>query len=213
NDKLFQAIVADFTTNMDWNGLVKELLASPITTNATQTTTYATNGEVIAVSRRDHLCAKVNSRLGFDDICQLDAANQTGAKSTIAQIVSGMPSDGYGRGGVIPVLPNQPTLFYRGGLENICEQLSLQVIDAKVNAKQPNAKIWTSTAANVAGDISDFAHIIMGLTSSDDRTQPVIDALTGEFTTATANGATATDAMRSTFVTACLAPTFIGIGM
>ena len=39
----------------------------------------------------------------------------------IPQIAGGLPSDGYGRGATAPVLPNQPTLFYRAGLENICE--------------------------------------------------------------------------------------------
>jgi hypothetical protein len=29
---------------------------------------------VIAVARRDHLCAAINNRLGFVDVCQFDAA-------------------------------------------------------------------------------------------------------------------------------------------
>ena len=53
----------------------------------------------------------------------------------------------------------------------------------------------------------------MGLTAGDDRTADVTAALTDHFTAAMGSGATATDAMRSTFVAACLAPSFIGIGM
>jgi hypothetical protein len=211
NDPEFQRIVTDFSNGMQWTALVRELLSSPITTNAVKTKTYAVNGEVIAVSRRDHLCAQINNRLGFIDICELDAANQVGAKTAIAQIVSGMPSDGYGRGGVIPVLPNQPTLFYRGGLENICAAIAQQVVDAKPNPKQPGAKNWLSSAPDAA--VADFVSIMMGLTASDDRTQPVTDELNAHFAAAKAQGATATDALRSTFVAACLAPTFIGIGM
>jgi len=212
SDPEFQRIVTAFTTaGFAWNGLVRDLLSSPITTNAEDTKTHATNGEVIAVARRDHLCANINNRLGFIDVCQLDAANQVGVASTIAQIVSGMPSDGYGRGGTIPVLPNQPTLFYRGGLENICAQLSSQVVDGKADPKQPGAKKWSSGQPDVA--IAEFVSIVMGLTASDDRTGPIAVALTAHFNDAKASGASATDALRSTFVAACLSPSFIGIGM
>ena len=145
NDPEFQRIVGDFANGMHWDALVRDLMSSPITTNTEKTKTYATNNEVIAVSRRDHLCAQLDNRLGFIDICELDAANQVGAKTTIAQIISGMPSDGYGRGGVIPVLPNEPTLFYRGGLENICASVAQQVVDAKANPKQPGVKVWASS--------------------------------------------------------------------
>ena len=213
SDPEFQRIVADFTSGgLQWNALVKELLSSPITTNAIETKTWATNSEVIAVARRDHLCAQLDNRLGFVDICQLDESTQvTNQKSTIAQIVSGMPSDGYGRGGTIPVLPNQPTLFYRGGLENVCVQVAAQVVDARANPKQPGAKMWSS--AQPAAAIADFVSIVMGLTANDPRTADVTTALTAHFTNAKSGGATATDALRSTFVVACLSPSFIGIGM
>ncbi|HEY0255418.1 MAG TPA: hypothetical protein VGC41_28005, partial [Kofleriaceae bacterium] len=210
NDPATQKLVADFSNGMNWNNLVRDLMASPIVTNATETKSFDTNGEVIAVSRRDHLCAAINSRLGFDDICELEAANQ-GTRTTISQIISGMPSDGYGRGGVIPVLPNEPTLFYRAGLENICASLAQQTIDAKPNPKQPAAKMWSSASSDAA--IHEFVSLVMGLTASDSRTQPVTDALTQHFTDAQAQGATKTDALRSTFVAACLSPSFIGIGM
>jgi hypothetical protein len=211
-DPEFQRIVADFQNGFSWNGLIKELLSSPITTISAPTKTFTTNGEVIAVTRRDHLCAMLNNRLGFVDICQLEEQNQIGQLSTIAQIVSGMPSDGYGRGSTIPVLPNQPTLFYYGGLENICAQVSMMVIDATPNPKQPGAKVWKSTMPDQA--IGEFVSLVMGLTASDPRTQPVTDALTAHFTAAKAtSGVTPTDALRSTFVAACLSPSFIGIGM
>jgi hypothetical protein len=212
SDPEYQRIVTDFANGMSWNGLLVALLSSPITTNASETKTYATNSEVIAVSRRDHLCAALNNRLGFVDICALDAVNQAGiGKNVIAQIVSGMPSDGYGRGGVIPVLPNQPTLFYRAGLENICAQIAAQVVDAKPNPKQPGAKMWSSTSPDAA--IGELVSLVMGLTTNDPRAADVTTALSAHFAAAKAGGASATDALRSTFVAACLSPSFIGIGM
>jgi hypothetical protein len=57
-DPEFLRILDAFTrSGSSWNTLVREVLASPITTNASKTATWTSNGSVIAVSRRDHLCA------------------------------------------------------------------------------------------------------------------------------------------------------------
>jgi hypothetical protein len=194
-----------------WNTLVHEVLASPITTNAAKTATFTTNGAVIAVSRRDHLCAALNNRLGFVDICQLDATVQGRAASTIAQIVSGMPSDGYGRGATVPVLPNEPNLFYRAGLENVCAAISAMVIDAAPSPAQPGAKQWSSAQPDAA--IADFVGILMAMPPSDPRAAQATTILNSHFTAAVASGAAAKDSLKSTFLAACLSPSFIGIGM
>ncbi len=210
-DPEFQQLVGDFANGFAWTKLVRGLLASAITTNATETKTHDTNGEVISVARRDHLCAALNNRLGFVDICQLQASNQL-KLGTIAQIVSGMPSDGYGRGATIPVLPNQPTLFYLSGLQNICATISGMVVDAAVDPAQPGAKHWSSGQPEVA--IADFVAILLGLTPSDPRAATASTILTSHFNNTKAQQTiTATDALRSTFVAACLSPSFIGIGM
>jgi hypothetical protein len=122
-----------------------------------------------------------------------------------------MPSDGYGRGATVPVLPNEPTLFYRGGLENICAQVSAMVIDAPVNPSQPGAKHWSSAQADAA--ISDFVSTVMGLTASDPRAAQLSSILTAHFAAAKQQGSNPTDSLRSTFVAACLSPSFIGIGL
>jgi len=213
-DPEFLRIVGTFTAaGGTWSTLVHELLASPITTNTSQTATAKTNGEVVAVSRRDHLCAAINNRLGFVDICGLDATltGRTAALAAIAQIVSGMPSDGYGRGSTIPVLPNQPTLFYRAGLENVCAQVAGLTIDAKPSASQPGAKQWSSTQPDAA--IADFVSTVMALTPSDPRAAQATSILGAHFHAAVQAGQAASDALKSTFVAACLSPSFIGIGM
>lgn len=214
-DPEFVRIVDKFTTSGgSWSTLVRELLASPITTNASKTATATTNGAVIAVSRRDHLCAALNNRLGFVDICQLDTTNATNRARTvspIAQIVSGMPSDGYGRGSTVPVLPNQPTLFYRAGLENVCAAVSAMVIDATPAPSQPGAKQWSSTQPDAA--IADFVGLVMAMPPSDPRAAPATTILRSHFDAAVQSGAAARDALRSTFIAACLSPSFIGIGM
>jgi hypothetical protein len=211
DDPEFQRVVGVFgKSNLSWNALVRELLTSPIVTNAAMTRTASINGEIIAVTRRDHLCAALDSRLGLSDVCGLDATAKK-QQTTVAQIVGGLPSDGYGRGSAAPVLPNQPTLFYRAGLENICESVAAMVVDAKANAAQPNAKMWSSSQPDAA--IADFVSTLMALTANDARTAPAIGILRGHFDAAKAQGASASDALKSTFVTACLAPSSIGIGM
>jgi hypothetical protein len=213
-DPEFQRIVTNLATNnFAWNGLVHDLVISPITTNAADTKTHDINGEVLSVTRRDHLCAAINNRLGFVDVCLLSFADQGQGLQVgpIAAIVGGMPADAYGRGGVAPILPNQPSLFYRGALENVCEYLAQATIDAPLNAKQPGAKVWKST--DPTGAINDFVSTVIAMTPSDPRAQPVTDVLTQHFQLAMQGGANATDALRSTFVVACLSPSFAGVGL
>jgi len=209
DDPELQRIVAAWkSANLSWNVLVKMLASSPLTTNAAMTKTTAMNGEVVAVVRRDHLCAALDSRLGLVDVCGRDVGTK---KTTVPQIVAGLPSDGYGRGATIPVLPNQPTLFYRAGLENICENLAGQLIDAAQNPATPNAKRWSSMQPDAA--IADFVGTMMALTPSDPRASQAEAILMSHFTAAKVTGASASNALKSTFIVACLSPSSIGIGM
>ena len=212
NDPEFQRIVAAFqASNFSWNVLVRELLSSPITTNASPTATSTANGEVVAVSRRDHFCASLDNRLGFADVCGLDAVTKKALSATVPQIVSGLPSDGYGRGSTAPVLPNQPTLFFRAGTENICTSVAASIIDVAAAKQVPGVRYWSSASPD--GAIADFVGNLMGLTPSDPRAAPATTLLKGHFTSAMAQGASASDALKSTFVVACQAPTSVSIGM
>lgn len=213
-DPVFTKIVNDFqSSNYNWNKLVVELLSSPIITNASSTLTSQTNGEIVAVSRRDHLCAAINARLGFTDVCGLSATTtRQYAATTIPQVAAGLPSDGYGRGSVVPVLPNLPTLFFRAGTENICETLAGETIDVTAKNAQPGVKTWSSS--DPASAISDFVGIVMGLVPSDPRYGQAQTLLTDHFNQAKGqSGITPTAALQSTFVAACLAPSAVSIGM
>ncbi len=211
NDPEFLRIVKDFQdSGYSWNELVTDLLSSPLTTSAVSTRTTADNGTTVAVSRRDHFCAAMNFRLGITDVCAL-LPTTTPVSTTIAQIAGGLPSDGYGRGAVAPVLPNLPTLFYRSGTENACEALAQLVIDPPAN--QTIAKVtWASASATAA--IADFVQTIMGLVPSDPRSAQATAILMSHYQSALGDaGATATAALRSTFTAACLAPSAVSIGM
>lgn len=211
-DPEFQRLVSLFqASNYSWNTLVAELFASPLTTNAAPTETTTAHGEVVAVSRRDHFCAALDNRLGLSDVCGLKATTKKQMTATVPQIVSGLPSDGYGRGSTIPVLPNQPSLFYRAATENICAAVAAQVIDV-ATAKQTDAgTYWSSSDPD--GAIADFVATMMALVPSDPRSAAATSLLHAHFTAAMAQGATATAALQSTFVAACLAPSAVSIGM
>ncbi|HEY1954346.1 MAG TPA: hypothetical protein VGH28_02010 [Polyangiaceae bacterium] len=208
-DPEFTRIRDDFkNSGFQWKKLVEDVMSSPITTNAVATTTTTNEGEMISVSRRDHLCTLLNARLGLTDVCGLDVVT-TKSLVGVPEIAAGLPSDGYGRGASVPVLPTQPTLFYRAGLENICEDVANMIIDNK--SPPAGATTYSSTAADAA--IADFVLNLMSIVPDDPRSQPMTQMLTDHHTQALANKATATDALKSTFVAACLSPTVAGIGM
>ena len=211
-DPEFQRLVSLFqSSNYSWNTLVAELFASPLTTNAAPTETTTAHGEVVAVSRRDHLCAALDNRLGLSDVCGLKATTKKQMTATVPQIVSGLPSDGYGRGSTIPVLPNQPSLFYRAATENICAAVAAQVIDVAATKQTDAGTYWSSSDPD--GAITDFVSTVMALVPSDPRSAAASGLLHAHFTAAMAQGATATAALQSTFIAACLAPSAVSIGM
>jgi hypothetical protein len=212
DDPELQRIVALFqSSGYSWNALVKALLSSPLTTNAAPTATSAASGEVVAVSRRDHLCAALNNRLGLTDVCGLDAVTKKQMQAAVAQIALGLPSDGYGRGSTAPVLPNQPSLFYRAGTENICEAIAGSVVDVATSKQTAGVTYYSSTQPDAA--IADFVGRVMGLVPSDPRAAPATALLTSHFSSAMQQGATASNALKSTFIVACLAPTAVSIGL
>jgi hypothetical protein len=131
--------------------------------------------------------------------------------AVVPVIASGLPSDGYGRGAAEPVLPNAPTLFFRAGLENICGSVAAQVIDVAASKQVAGVKQWSSADPDAA--IADFVSLIMALPASDTRAEPAQALLQGHYADALAQGASASNALRSTFVTACLAPSFVSIGL
>jgi hypothetical protein len=209
--ELLRVVDAFVAANYDWNTLVTELLASPITTHASETKTALTVGEVVAVARRDHFCFALSERLGLPDVCGQNLLGKRPAKAALVQIASGLPSDGYGRGAVMPVLPNEPTLFFRAAVENICASLASSVIDPPAAQMIDGQKSWSSKNASAA--IPEFVSLIMALPASDARSAPATQLLQDHFRMAMGQGAKAVDALRSTFVTACIAPSSISIGL
>jgi hypothetical protein len=209
-DPEFSRVVALFrSSNYSFSALVKAFVTSPLVTYAKETESARASGEVVAIARRDHLCAALDARLGLVDVCGLSAQSQLAATGSIAEIGSGLPADGYGRGAVVPILPSEPSLFFRAGVENLCEFAATQVIDP---APGSGFARWTSDDPETA--IGDFISGLMALTASDPREAPARALLEAHFQSAIAkDGISATDALRSTFVVACLSPSLVSIGL
>ncbi|HKP56355.1 MAG TPA: DUF1585 domain-containing protein [Polyangiales bacterium] len=209
DDPEFRRVVQVFRdSNYDWNTLVKALFASPLITNASATQTSGAQGEVIAVARVDHLCSALSARLGLGDVCGRDALSAATQGAAIPQIARGLPSDGYGRGAIAPVLPNKPTLFFSAAIENICTAIASRVIDVE----QPHgAKVWRGAKPEPA--IAEFVSLVMGLAASDPRAQPARELLEEHYRDASSQGKSASVALQSTFVVACMAPSATSIGL
>jgi len=224
-DPVFQQIVSTFATDGSWNNLIVNLMSSPIITNAVQTVTEQVNGEVVAVSRRDHLCTALNERLGFQDLCGLSGFNAAAFNTTVTAIANGLPSDSYGRGAAIPNLPNAPTLFSFAANQNICEQIAVVLVDNPPVGPlcgSPHAApcYWSSSSTtNIANAINDFVTLVMAIEPSDPRSAQAVTALTTQYQDALATGpdaggpVSATTALQTTFALACQSPSAVSIGM
>jgi hypothetical protein len=217
SDPEFQRVVTAFqTSHLDFKTLVRELFSSPLVTGASHTASADDRGIPVSVARRDLLCGLLGTRLGLTDPCGLSGLpGLTGAQNTIATLARGLPSDGYSRGAETPVLPTDSSLFFRSGTENICRHLADQMVDvaASTSATNPTpASRYQSTNPDAA--ISDFVATLMGLPSGDPRAADAQQILTEHYQAALATtGIKARDALKSTFVLACTAPSTISVGL
>jgi hypothetical protein len=99
-------------------------------------------------------------------------------------------------------------MFYRGGVENLCESIAQLVVD---NPKAPpGAKTWSSANPNPA--IADFVSLVAALPPSDPRASALTSALQAHFMSAKQQ-VNATAALQSTFTMACMSPSAVSIGL
>jgi hypothetical protein len=217
DDPEFQRVVSVFqASKLDWKTLVRELLSSPLVTGATHTKTADDRGTPVSVTRRDQLCGLMGTRLGLTDPCGLSGLpGLTSAQNTIATLARGLPSDGYSRGAETPVLPTDSSLFFRSGTENICRHLADQMVDVAASTSATNpAPASRYQSKNPTAAIADFVQTLMGLPDGDPRGADALQILTEHYQAAlTTTGIKATDALKSTFVLACTAPSTISVGL
>ncbi|HEY2735862.1 MAG TPA: hypothetical protein VGI70_17815, partial [Polyangiales bacterium] len=211
SDPELQRVATDFASaSYNWNTLVRELFSSPLVTYAAPTATARADGAPVAIARRAQLCATLGNRLGLSDVCGLQTL-QVGScatdcpprGTTVASISTYLPSDGYSRGAVSALYVNAPDPFYRSAVEQICALVADQVVDVS-----SGTSLFSSS--DPTGAIADLTHKLIGLDKTRDS-QPIA-ILTDHFNAAKTAGKSATVALKSTFVLACLSPWVVGVG-
>jgi hypothetical protein len=195
------------TSNYDFKTLVREVFSSPLVTFAAPTKTTLEQGVVLSISRRDQYCTSLSNRLAIPDICGMVTPIPSSAQQAIAQRALLLPVDTYYRAFALPSLPTDPDLFFRQSTEAMCGLIAAQLIDLKTGTSR-----YVSTDPATA--IADFVATIMDVPPSDPRSPAAVQILTDHFAAAKATtGVSATDALKSTFTTACIAPTSVIVGL
>ncbi len=201
DDPEFKRVVQAFVdSTYDFHTLLLELFSSPLITGQASTKTWTDVGETVSIARQDHFCAALTNRL------QLTTSLCVGItdKTTATAVANNVPLDGYLRGAEAPALSTAQTPFYRGATESLCAYAAGLTVD-KTKSR------YDSTKKDAA--ITDFVENIMGITSADPNNAAVTQLLQDHYAAAVAAKASPTDALKSTFIVACLAPTSVAVGL
>jgi hypothetical protein len=207
DDPEFLRIIDVFKqSNFNYKTLVREIFSSPLVTLASRTKTFTDNEQPIGISRREHLCSALSTRLGLTDICALNTLTPTGVQASVSTISLSIPIASYSRGNEAPITSRDPNMFFRASTENVCRLIADQVVDNATNMK------YSSTMPDVA--IADFVGTVMAVPPSHPQAAAAKQILTEHFNNAKMTmGVTARDALKSTFVLACSSPTSVSIGL
>jgi len=218
SDPEFRRVVQAFVeSDFRYPVLVAELMASPLVTGLGHTATFDSRNVVVSVTRREHLCAALGTRLDLGDVCGLDYAfpqmsgfsqGTTEADTVKAafRIAGTIAADAFSRGSEVPVTPSIPTLFYAAGTELLCENVASKVVGTVYQT------------SDVPGAISAMVSDIMGITTTEtleDGSSPhaaAVTILTEHYEQALLE-TDETAALASTFSLACQAPTSLGLGL
>jgi hypothetical protein len=207
-DPEFRRVAAAFeASGFKYPTLVMELFSSPLVTGASETVTSMNPafGHKVSIARRDQFCQSLSNRLGKTDLCAMSVPKPAGAQNNTLNISGNIPADAFGRGSENLVTPTDPTLFFRAATEMLCEDLSVQVVDAEADS------VYSSSDAAAA--ITDMVSRIMGYPPGDPKFAAAVQILTEHNAAAQSSGANATNSLRSTFAAACQSPTSVSFGL
>jgi hypothetical protein len=122
------------------------------------------------------------------------------------RLAGALPADAFSRGTEYPVTAPDPNLFYRAASELVCEAIAAKVVDATTGS--------VFSSANPTTAIEDLVSRVMALPPADPKHAGAVQVLTTHFNNAkSSGGASATNAMRSTFSAACQSPSSLGLGI
>jgi hypothetical protein len=190
----------------DFRVLVRELYSSPLVTYAEKTLTTDQDGTTIGIARRELLCARLSNRLAVTDACNLRGLSTLPrATATSARNLSfGIAGSSYARADENPVMPHDPNLFFMSATEKLCSLIAGQLVETMTGR-------WKVASKDAALD--EFVGAVMGVPASDQRAPLLRAALVRHYDAAIAAKEKPADALRSTFVLACSAPSAISSGL
>ncbi len=193
-DPEFQRVAAAFAASgFNFKALLVELLSSPLVTGASFTETYRAKDPFISITRRQHLCQLLDTRLGVPNACDVAAS--------FAGLV---PEDAFNRGSAEPVQASVTGLFHYAAAEKLCLRLATRLVSTATTAR------FQTKDAELALDalVTD----LMGLGVGHPRHDEVRARLAAHFEAAKPMGG-ATIALRSAFTVACVSPEVMAVGL
>ncbi|MEQ9502837.1 MAG: DUF1585 domain-containing protein [Deltaproteobacteria bacterium] len=198
--ELERVIAAFEGSEFDFKVLIRELLASPLVTNAKCVDEKVQRGP--SISRREQFCAQLSNRLGVADVCGIDTLprERSGLQNRMLNAVGSIPADTVSRGEPEPITISETGLFTRATREVVCKELGERAYQAAfqgLNNEDAVAKMVTD---------------VMGLPEGDPRHDPAIQILTEHVADGIDAGATPYNARRSALVVACMSPGVAGVG-
>lgn len=180
-------------SQFDFKTLLLELLRSPLVTGAKFTDSSSTSPPFVSITRKQHLCQLLSTRLGVADAC--------GVATSFAGLV---PEDDFSRGSAEPVQTAVTGLFHYAAAEKLCAKLATKLVGSGANMP------FLPTAPEAALDT--FVEKLMGLDPGHPRHDAVRASLGEHFQTAKTSS-NALTALRSAFIVACVSPEVQAVGL
>ncbi|MEX1367832.1 MAG: hypothetical protein AB1Z98_32185 [Nannocystaceae bacterium] len=189
SDPEFARVAGAFAdSNYDFKTLVVELFSSPLVTGADCPDGVPMTMVPSSTTRREHLCALLEQRLG-QDACNLS--------DTTRNLAAALPADAWARGSDVPNQPTQSSLFYAATTESLCREIGEEYVDAEGSLLQ-------SADLEVAVDV--LVEQVMGVATSDPRHASTHGLLSTHLLDAATVTDDATKQLVSAFVLACTSP-------
>jgi hypothetical protein len=180
-------------SGFDLKALLVELLSSPLVTGAQDVATFRDTPPFVSITRKQHLCRLLDTRLGVVDAC--------GVAAGFAGLV---PEDEFSRGAAEPVQTAVTGLFHYAAVEKLCSRLATKLVGGAANmplqASQPEVVLDT------------LVEELMGLAPGNARRDGVRAKLAQHYAEAKESTNQQT-ALRSAFVVACVSPEVQAVGL
>ena len=207
-DPEFQRIAGVFQdSNYNLKTLVREVLASPLTTRTESFESATKAHQLISIRRSFQLCKSINSRVNsWLDARKIETSHQ--ACRSHDSLLGSIASDAVLRGAVELSQPASITAIQIKAYETFCYQVGAELIDVKGD----RPVIFQRGKEKPV--IAEIIEHIVSIPRDDERFETYQQSLEKLFSTATKDlDLPERDALRHVFAFACSSPDFMGVGL